>query len=62
MECVYWVTTDLGPFKTGQVVVLPESDGWVRTGWLVKLIDPPRESDLAYPHLQVQPYEDLTRA
>jgi hypothetical protein len=41
----YWVTTDIGPFRKDQVLVLDEHDGWTRTGWLVELIDPPREPE-----------------
>lgn len=40
MEHAYYAITDVGPFRLGQVVVLPESDGWTRTGYLRELINP----------------------
>lgn len=33
----YWATTDIGPFKTGQVVLLHPGEGWVQTGWFQEI-------------------------
>ncbi len=44
----YYALTDVGPFRAYQVVVLDEQDGWVRTGYLRELLDPPREDELIY--------------
>jgi hypothetical protein len=45
MDKAYYVLTDIGPYKAYQVVVLPEWDGWVRSGWLreLKTPVPPKE-------------------
>lgn len=40
MERAYYSITDVGPFRPGQVVVLDESDGWARSGYLRELINP----------------------
>jgi len=40
----YWASTDLGPFRSGQVLLLDDQDGWTRTGWLVELVDPVPET------------------
>jgi hypothetical protein len=40
MEKAYYAVTDFGPFRKGQVVVLDQQDGWVRSGYLRELVDP----------------------
>lgn len=40
MERAYYATTAVGPYREHQVVILDETDGWTRTGWLMPLQDP----------------------